>query len=311
MGAANHILGVDHVGIGVRDMDRMRSFYRDALGFSRVLAVMPEADHRVMHELVRGTASVHSGVLMDHGGDGLSAALFRSTDPVPRPIRNDARYGDIGTAKMSIAVPDVDVLYEEKRDIVRFFSRPKKAHIPGPGDYRFVYGRDPEGNLVEFVSAPDNGVGHRMFLRSVGLSVTDLERSIIFYRENLGFDTMVIPKHRAFSGLVDEISGSGNTEVESCVLGNSRGKGTVELFEVTRPRGRSIPFGVQWGDFGYLQVCLHGIDREAIAAQMEAHGVEVLLPFRPVDDPEYPASFMYLRDPDGIPIEILVASDRR
>jgi hypothetical protein len=34
--------------------------------------------------------------------------------------------------------------------------------------------------------------------------------------------------------------------------------------------------------------------------------VDVLLPLQDIDDPENPAMFMYLRDPDGIPIEVVV-----
>ena len=80
----------------------------------------------------------------------------------------------------------------------------------------------------------------------------------------------------------------------------------LELLEVTKPRGRSIPFGTQWGDFGYLQICLYATDPKALTTQIEAEEVDVLLPLQNVDDPERPAMFLYLRDPDGIPVEIMV-----
>ena len=79
----------------------------------------------------------------------------------------------------------------------------------------------------------------------------------------------------------------------------------VEIFEVVEPRGRSIPFGTQWGDFGFLQICLCCDDIDAMMAECEAEGVEILLPPRLIDDPEHPGAFMYVRDPDGIPTEIV------
>ncbi len=41
----NCLRGVDHAGIGVRNMERMKSYYRDVLGFTDVLGEMPEEDH--------------------------------------------------------------------------------------------------------------------------------------------------------------------------------------------------------------------------------------------------------------------------
>jgi catechol 2,3-dioxygenase-like lactoylglutathione lyase family enzyme len=80
----------------------------------------------------------------------------------------------------------------------------------------------------------------------------------------------------------------------------------IELFEVVNPRGRSIPFGASWGDFGYLQICLYGDDISAITAQCEAEGVEFLAAPQIIDDPEHPGAFLYVRDPDGIPVEFVI-----
>jgi catechol 2,3-dioxygenase-like lactoylglutathione lyase family enzyme len=135
-----------------------------------------------------------------------------------------------------------------------------------------------------------------------------LERSKAFYRKHLEFDHVVIDDHEAFSGLVDEISGGVGTEVRSCLLKNSDCSGMIELFEVLKPRGRSIPFGVQWGDFGYLQVCFYGDDINKIKAYYEAEGIDLLTPPQIIDDPEYSGAFMYIRDPDGILVEFVVFS---
>jgi catechol 2,3-dioxygenase-like lactoylglutathione lyase family enzyme len=201
------VFGVDHVGIGVRDMKVMKSFYGDVLGFTRVLGEMPEADHEPMHAVVRRAPAVHSGILLaqDSGGTGL--ALFHMVDPAPRPIRHDFRYGDVGVSKMTIGVEDVDRLFEGKGGSLNFCSAPKSASLPGWDPYRFVYSRDPEGNLIEFVTTPDHAHDHSGIGRSLGIGVTDLERSASFYQERLSFDRVVVETHEAFSGLVDEVSG--------------------------------------------------------------------------------------------------------
>ena len=311
------ILGVDHVGLGVRNRERMESFYRDALGFTRVLAEMPEEDHPALHGLLRAERTVHSAALLGQDASEMTLALFHATEPIPRAIRADHRYGDVGVAKLTFSVDDLTAFCMESGDLLRLFSSPKRTALETSDDYHFVYGRDPEGNLIEVTSGLAGGMtgaagavfrgaeaGGPVF-RSVGIAVSDLERSLAFYRDVLGFGTTVLAPHERFSGLVDELTGQASTAVRSCLLANPRGSGMLELFEVTRPRGRSIPFGTQWGDFGYLQVCLAAEPSPMLAAEVEAARVDVLLPLQAVDDPERPAKFMYLRDPDGIPVELV------
>lgn len=298
------IVGVDHVGLGVRDMERMRSFYSDALGFDRVLAEMPEEDHEPIHGLLRAPKAVHRSMLLGRHSGGLTVALFHAVEPMPRPIRRDPRYGDIGVAKVTFAARDLAAFVRERSGHIDFYSSPKLAVLPGQERYFFAYGRDPEGNLLEFVedrSAPVEGA----VVRSVGIAVTDLERSIAFYSDALGFDKVVVAPHETFSGLVDEVCGVSGTIVRSCLIATAEGRGMLELLEVTKPRGRSIPFGTQWGDFGYLQVCLSASDQEGLNEQIESKGLDVLLPPQQIDDPQHPAMFMYLRDPDGIPVEVV------
>ena len=74
---------------------------------------------------------------------------------------------------------------------------------------------------------------------SVGIGVSDLERSVPFYRDFLGFDVMLTSVHESFSGLVDEVSGRAGTRVRSCLLSaNAQGETMIELFETTQTPGQ-------------------------------------------------------------------------
>jgi hypothetical protein len=125
-----------------------------------------------------------------------------------------------------------------------------------------------------------------------------------FYQKYAGFDTVVINVHEKFSGLVDEVSGDKQTKVRSCLLASSHGNGMVELFEVLKPRGRSIPSFTMWGDFGYWQVCLNCDNVREIAAYFEEEGIEFFTRLQLMHD-EREGSFIYVQDPDGIPVEFL------
>jgi catechol 2,3-dioxygenase-like lactoylglutathione lyase family enzyme len=296
---------VHHVAIGVKNLQTMRSFYQDVLEFNKVFAETEHKEHKHMREVLRMPNTMHSMIMFNQEAGGIFVELIRMTNPAPRPIRRDFRYGDIGVTKTTIAVSDVEQLGRELEGRVNFCSKPKSVEIPGWGDYHFLYCRDPEGNLIELASGKSLPVPSKFGgVRWIGVSVTNLKRSMSFYQKHLGFDTIVIESHERFSGLVDEVSGANQTKVRSCLLASSRGDGMIELLEVFEPRGRSIPFSTSWGDFGYLQVCLHCDDIRERAAYCEKEGIEFLSGIQLVHD-KHGGGFFYFRDPDGIPIEFL------
>lgn len=298
------IAGVYHIAIGVNNMEDMKSFYKDFLEFKTGPMESPAAPQAVMSEITRGVTPVFAASMLSQDADGIMVEFIRMDTPVPRAIRRDFRYGDIGANKITIAVSDVNKLHGELKNKVNFCSSPKSAEIPGWGAYNFVYVKDPEGNLIEFVSGAKLPVKNKFGgVRWVGISVTDLKRSMSFYQKNTGFDTLFIKPHENFSGLVDDVSGGKSTKVRSCVLSSSKGSGMVELFEVLEPRGRSIPSYTLWGDFGYLQTALMCKNVPEIANRFEKEGLEFVLKLQRMPGEE--AAFTYIRDPDGIPLEFL------
>ena len=303
------VTGVQHVGIGVRDIEASRAFYRDVLECR-----IPMADfgvtHNAMADFFRTSSHVFNGWMYMQERDAVVVECIQRFEPSPRPIHKQVRYGDIGVNKITVEVVDAGKFSEAYKDKIKFVSPPKSADLPGWGDYAFVFGTDPDGNLIEFVSGPKIQVEDTLGrIRSVGVGVTDLERSIEFYRTQVDFDTVVIEPHEAFSGLMGEVSGSKDTQVRSCLLANSNGFHMLELYEVSRPRGRSIPFHVLWGDYGYLESCCICNDLLGLARYFMNEGLELISSPTGMEVHEEglqgTAWFLYVRDPDGIPVEVL------
>ncbi len=212
---------------------------------------------------------------------------------------------------MTVEVSDIERFCSEYSDRIKLLTEPQSTEIPGWGDYDFVYGADPDGCLIEFVSGSnivsDKTLGR---IRSVGISVTDLDRSIEFYQSYLDYDKVVIEPHESFSGMVGAIAGSDTTEVRSVLLGNGNGYHMVELYEVSKPRGRSIPMHTLWADYGYLEACHCCDDILGLAKYYTSEGIEFACKPSPIDVESEGLSgtawFMYIRDPDGIPMEFLM-----
>ena len=76
----------------------------------------------------------------------------------------------------------------------------------------------------------------------------------------------------------------------------------LELYEVSKPRGRSIPFQVIWGDYGYLECCCVCTDVLSLARNYLNEGLELISHPTPIDLQEEglkgTAWFIYVRDPD-------------
>ena len=297
------IAGVHHIALGVKNLEIMRSFYKDILGFNIIEA--PALPNDIMSGIMRGVTPEFKVDMLSQDEDGIIIEFIHMITPYPRAIRQDSRYGDIGANKITIAVSDVNDIYNVLKDKVELFSGPGSVEIPGFGSYNFVYFKDPEGNIIELVSGTKLPVNNKFGgVRWVGISVTDLERSVSFYRKYAGFDTRFIEPHENFTGLVDEVCGSEQTRVRSCILSSSKGGGMVELFEVMEPRGRSIPSYTSWGDFGYLHTAMLCRNIAGIVDHLEKEGIEFFIKLQHVPGEEGTV-FSYVRDPDGIPLEFL------
>jgi len=106
--------------------------------------------------------------------------------------------------------------------------------------------------------------------------------------------------------MVDEVTGFKGAQVRSCLLGSSNGGGMIELYEVLKPRGRSIPLNAHWGDFGYLEVCMVCNEMHELAAWCRKEGIVFLhSPAIVMEEKEADWWFQYVYDPDGIPVETI------
>jgi catechol 2,3-dioxygenase-like lactoylglutathione lyase family enzyme len=299
----HEIAGVHHVAIGVENLEIMKSFYKDILGFN--ILEPPAAPNEIMSGITRGVTPEFTVGMLSHDEGGIIIELIHMITPVPHAIRQDSRYGDIGANKITIAVSDVNDLYHVLKEKVELFSGPRSVELPGFGSYNFVYLKDPEGNIIELVSGAKLRVNNKFGgVRWVGISVTDLKRSVSFYQKYAGFDTLIVEPHEIFSGLVDEVCGSEQTRVRSCILSSGKGGGMVEFSEVLEPRGRSIPSYTSWGDFGYLHTAMICRNLAEIVDNFEKEGIEFFIKLQHVPGEEGTA-FSYIRDTDGIPLEFL------
>lgn len=137
------IRGVHHVNLAVEDLDLMRDFYIDALGFSDVVAVDWGPEDAA--SLTTGVKRSAARMAMLRCGN-LMVELIQYIKPetyIGEPCEPYTR----GYTHICLEVTDIDAEYERLRGQGMTF------HAPPPPledrNYRAIYGRDPEGNLIE------------------------------------------------------------------------------------------------------------------------------------------------------------------
>jgi catechol 2,3-dioxygenase-like lactoylglutathione lyase family enzyme len=130
-------------------------------------------------------------------------------------------------------------------------------------------------------------------LEHVGLSVADLERSIAFYRDTLGFTVARVLEVPPAMRLGDVVGLPPST---ARIAHLTLGAAMLELFEYQDPEGRPIPPDRSHADHGFNHVGLTSTDARADFRRLHAQGVEFIgepLEFRPG------VWIVYFRGPDG------------
>lgn len=132
-------------------------------------------------------------------------------------------------------------------------------------------------------------------------TVSDLERSLAFFREVLGFE--VTSKAPRGTEVAEHITGVAGADI---VVAYVQGPGhRLELIEYLGPddRGAVRPRPC---DVGFAHIAFNVDDIDAAVEAAAGHGVLPLNPPLTVDrGPNKGGKAVYLRDPDGITIELI------
>jgi lactoylglutathione lyase len=138
-------------------------------------------------------------------------------------------------------------------------------------------------------------------LHHTGLTVSDLDRSLAFYRDAVGLE--VVMQQEKEGGYLAEITGYPDAHVRMAHLAAPDGQ-RLELFEYVTPRGRERPGEPK--DVGITHVCLVVADVHEAYARLVAAGAEPFSEPVLVDTGANAGAWgLYVRDPDGIVLELL------
>jgi catechol 2,3-dioxygenase-like lactoylglutathione lyase family enzyme len=142
------VLGLDHSGIPVGDLERSLRFYSDVFGAEPEF-VTEYGDASLSEQLRLPNPRMRIAFLRI--GEDLGIELLEYLDPPGKPY--ELRDCDVGATHLCLEVDDIDEAYRELRARgVDVYAQPFSETAPGPfhGD-QWLFFKDPDGVSFELV----------------------------------------------------------------------------------------------------------------------------------------------------------------
>jgi catechol 2,3-dioxygenase-like lactoylglutathione lyase family enzyme len=140
---------------------------------------------------------------------------------------------------------------------------------------------------------------------AIGVTVADMDRSVAFYRDVLGFERL--EDTRLAGEAWDRLHGIEGAQLR--VVGMRLGEERIELAQWLTPRGRPVPRDSRSHDRWFQHVAIIVNDMDQAYLRLQRHHVERIssLPQRlPASNPAAGGiRAFYFKDPDGHPLELL------
>lgn len=137
------IRGIHHVAVHVRNLDKMIQFYRDAFGFEVVGEPFEWESDTFIDKIVDVPGSAARGAMLRAGNCYLEMFEFKA--PQPESVEPKKAY-DKGYTHFCVDVTEIEHEFERLKGLGMTFGQPAPVDV---GHVKSIYGRDPEGNLIE------------------------------------------------------------------------------------------------------------------------------------------------------------------
>lgn len=317
-----HIIsGIQQIGIGVTDIKESWKWYRDNLGFDIPVVDAPGTAEKMLKYTGGLPQDRHAIIAVNiQGGGGLEIWQYLTREPKHADF--EIQTGDLGVYATKIKTNKIE----------KAFSNFKEKNIKLLGEIE----NDPKGNKHFFFEDPFENVfqmveNNTVFAKSHALSggvfgavigVTEIEKSIRFYSDILGYD--IIEYHK--NGIFKDFAGlkRGDKKFDRVLLSHSKpregafsnllGESQIELIKIYDEDSKKIYENRYWGDPGFIQICYDVRNMKAMKEHCAKNGFPFTVDSNPeiykeggkiFDMGEASGHFTYTEDPDGTLIELV------
>ncbi|MCC6461827.1 MAG: VOC family protein [Saprospiraceae bacterium] len=308
------ISGIQQIGIGVSQVHQAFKWYREQFGMD-VPMFEEAATAGLMLPYTGGQPQERHAILALNlqGGGGMEIWQYTQRNPLPPAFQ--PQLGDLGIFVAKIKCKDVQACFHELRKRgVNILSQPEQR----PDGQTHFFVKDPWGNTFEIVSSTawfsKNRPHQTGGMYGCIIGVRDMERSLRFYTEILGYDQVSYDLQDSFADWNGVDGGFGryrrvllqHSAERQGPFSQLLGKSEIELVQSLGRAPRPIFEGRFWGDLGFIHLCF---DITGMP-ELKQYCAEKGSPFTvdssgSFDMGEAAGYFAYIEDPDGTLIEFV------
>ena len=310
------ISGIQQIGVGTTDFRKSWNWYIEMFGID----VKILEDDTVAERMLPYTGGVpqqrHACIAVNiQGGGGFEIWQYSKRKPEPCPFKIAA--GDLGVFAAKLNCRDVKAFHKQ------ISAKWQDCTIPEtlPDGTPCFYVKDLFGNVFQIVENKKVFIDQGKLTGGMAgavIGVTDMDKSVRFYSEVLGYNILISDTTGPFS--TNDPMPEADKQCRRVILKAPKRKGafaelfgdsTIELVQALEHMPRKIYEGRYWGDPGFIQVCFDVTNMKALGKFCASKGHPFTVDSCPdgerFDMGDASGHFTYIEDPDGTLIEFVEA----
>ena len=310
------ISGIQQMGIGIPNVQEAFDWYRKTLKID-IKMFEEAAEAKLMLPYTNNQTQSRHAILALSGQGGGGLEIWQYVGRTPQPAEFDVQLGDLGLNINKFKCTDVDKAYADlKSKGVELLGSVSKNTV----GRKHFFAKDPYGNVFEAVESTN-------WFRRIGdyfggvygcsIGVSDMEKSLKFYKDILGYDTVLSDDTNTFEDLSALAAGDqkyrrvllAHSQERQGPFSNMLGQSQIELFQALDRTPNFIFKDRLWGDLGYIHLCfdIKGMAelRDKCAKLGHPFTVDSSAAMDSFDMGEAAGNFAYIEDPDGALIEFV------
>ncbi len=296
--------GIQQVGIGVCNATKAMHTYKHLFGMD-VLIFDDEAKASLMTSYTGNQEFKRRAILTMNLQGGGGFEIWQFQDRVPEKGL-DVKLGHIG---INTAILKSHTILKSHDRLSKIEGLEVSQMEKGLDEKPFFYVTDSAGNVFKIISSEDWFQKKEYDLGGVVgavIGVRDIDKSLHFYQNVLGIDTVVY----------DGVCVENNTRFRKVGLSKAAtGKGafnkllgdvTLELVQNLDELTPKIYENRYWGDCGFIHLCFDVVAMDALKNHVEVHGMHFSVDSNNTFAMDNASGrFCYIEDPDGTLIELV------
>ena len=310
------ISGIQQIGVGTIDFRKSWNWYIEMFGID----VKILEDDTVAERMLPYTGGVpqqrHACIAVNiQGGGGFEIWQYSKRKPEPCSFKIAA--GDLGVFAAKLNCRDIKAFHKQ------ISAKWQDCTVPEllPDGTPCFYVKDLFGNVFQIVENKKVFIDQGKLTGGMAgavIGVTDMDKSVKFYSEVLGYNILISDTTGPFS--TNDPMPEADKQCRRVILKAPERKGafaelfgdsTIELVQALERSPRKIYEGRYWGDPGFIQVCFDVTNMKALGEFCASKGHPFTVDSCPdgerFDMGDASGHFTYIEDPDGTLIEFVEA----